>query len=141
MSEQKKRPWLPRTRAEVGAPHEITLTTLATAYTDLHIALMLARRLDEPHPGDGAELAELALGAAIAQQVTIGRALGMREARLAGATWREVALALDVTEDDARDEFARWIDGQSSYYATNGKIGLDADQEAAARQLLEQKPV
>lgn len=136
--------WLPRTPSEIRsrgqAPYfRLTLPQLVAAYTDVTQALFLARTADHPHPGEGAELAALALGAEIARNVSTGRGVAIRAARTAGATWREVADALDVTEGAARDEFAAWINGQSRYYADSGRFGLDPDEEAAARRFLDEE--
>lgn len=135
------RRWTPsEIRSQGQVPYfESTLPQLVAAYTDVVVALLVAdREADHPHPGEGAELARLALGAEIARNVSSARGVGIRAARTAGATWREVADALDVTEAAARDEFAAWINGQSWYYARSG-IGLDPDEAAAARCFLEEE--
>lgn len=132
--------WMPTTIEQIDErAHEggqVDLATLVDAYLDVSQELFRARHGVAPHPGEGAELAELALSAAVARRVTQGRGVGIRDALDAGATWTQVASALDATEASVKAEFAAWIDGQAQLFATYGKYGLDVAGEAAARRHL-----
>lgn len=133
--------WMPQTtdqineRAQAGG--SVPLAALVNAYLDVSLALLSAQGGVAPHPGEGAELAELALGAAIARRLTQGHGVGIRDALNAGASWSQVAAALDVREDAVKAEFEAWVDGQARLFAEYGKFGLNADDEAAARRHLQ----
>jgi hypothetical protein len=96
------------------------------------------RYLAEQHCVDPAPtdlLAELQLGAHIAQLVTHGRWL--RVITLLRATgvdaWPQIAHALNMSEGEAHDEFFRWAIDQARHHRTTGR-GLAA---AKAREWIE----
>jgi len=68
-------------------------------------------------------LAELHCGAHIADLVTNGRWLRVIALlRLTGVdSWPHIAHALNMSVDDARDEFARWATDQAHYYRVTGR--------------------
>jgi hypothetical protein len=59
----------------------------------------------------------------------------VRSARAAGASWAEVGRALGSTRQSAWEAHRRWIDGQAAQHGQVGRLGFDADQAAAARDL------
>lgn len=137
--------WLPRTWSDAEYAHRgglpRPLTDQVEAYLELRQDLLNAwtnktKGGGDPRPSDGSELAVLALGTAIAEQVTHGRYLEMQDARLAGASWNDIAAAVHTDTSRVTAEFAGWIVGQEHLYARAG-FGLDPDQAEAARQLLE----
>ncbi|MFF0361572.1 hypothetical protein [Streptomyces fungicidicus] len=73
-----------------------------------HDARLMNNRLpaDHPHPVErgtaGDALAGLALGEAVRRHVKHEHGTRVREALELGASWSEVAAALDVSPDDAR---------------------------------------
>jgi hypothetical protein len=63
--------------------------------------------------------------------------LYISDARRMGATWEQIAAALDITEDAARERLRGWADGQEKLYrrdVADGRerpIGIDSEQHAA----------
>lgn len=100
---------------------------------------------DFPHEverGEGSDaLAVLALGESMRRDIEAERAGRVRNALELGATWREVAAALDVTPDDARSLLREWAHGQHRLYRGDVQagrerpFGLDADRYAAVLAL------
>ncbi|NEC39051.1 hypothetical protein [Streptomyces rubrogriseus] len=130
-------------RAEAGGP--VPLMWQMQKLTE-HNDRLMNRRLPADFPyeverGDaGDSLAALALGTSIRRDIAMERASRVREAIELGATWGQVATALDVTADEARDLLRRWADGQRKlwlgYEAEGVKpIGMDADEHAAVLAL------
>ncbi|NEB60342.1 hypothetical protein G3I61_11470 [Streptomyces diastaticus] len=106
------------------------------------------RRLpaDFPHEverGTAADaLASLALGEAIRRTALHYRPSTVHEALELGATWNEVAAALDCTPDEARDVLRAYADGQRHLYEgyeSEGRrpIGFTAEQHREACALTE----
>ncbi|MFE0726307.1 hypothetical protein ACFW4M_32750 [Streptomyces sp. NPDC058794] len=102
---------------------------------------------DFPHPvergtADDA-LAGLALREAIRRQVDQERAVRAREALTLGATWAQVAAALDVDPYEARALLRDWAEGQHQLYrgdVAEGRprpYGLDDEAHAAVLALCE----
>lgn len=64
--------------------------------------------------------------------------LYISDARRMGATWEQIAAALGVSPDDAKERLRTWADGQERLYrrdATEGRerpIGISGEQHAAA---------
>jgi hypothetical protein len=57
----------------------------------------------------------------------------MDHAVKAGASWEQVAAAVDCTEDQARRDYREWAEGQHRLWADyEGKFGLDDAEYAAA---------
>jgi hypothetical protein len=77
----------------------------------------------------------LALGEVIARKSGYGRQLTVRSARVAGASWADIGVALGTTRQSAWEAHRRWIDGQAAQHGTVGQIGFDDDDAAAARAL------
>ncbi|GAA0680207.1 hypothetical protein GCM10009536_08280 [Streptomyces thermocarboxydus] len=102
---------------------------------------------DHPHPlerGTAADaLAGLALGEAVRRRIADEHGSRVREALELGATWSEVAAALDVFPDDARELLRAWAEGQHRLYRGNlaeGRprpLGLDDQEHAAVLALVE----
>lgn len=90
----------------------------------------------------GDALAVLALWESIRRDVEHGRGTRVHEALLLGASWHEVARALDVEPDDARELLRTWAQGQRDMWLRNEAdgirpFGLDADAHAAVLALCE----
>ncbi|MFG3158081.1 hypothetical protein ACGF7W_39280 [Streptomyces sp. NPDC048219] len=113
-----------------------------------HGDLLSNRRLPADFPyeierGTAADaLAQLALGEAIRRTALNYRPSTVHEALQLGATWNEVAAALDCTPDEARDVLRAYADGQRHLYEgierEGGRpIGFTADQQRAALALTE----
>ncbi|MCC3654726.1 hypothetical protein LIX60_25330 [Streptomyces sp. S07_1.15] len=88
----------------------------------------------------GDALAALALRESIRRDVEHGRGTRVHEALLLGASWDEVARALDVEPDQARELLRRWAQGQRDLWLRNEAegirpFGLDADAHAAVLAL------
>ncbi|MFF9483036.1 hypothetical protein [Streptomyces sp. NPDC014733] len=102
---------------------------------------------DFPHQverGDaGDALTCLALRESIRRDIERGTGSRIHEAVELGATWNEVAAALDITPDDARDLLRRWAEGQHHLFrhdverARDNPFGLGPDQHAAVLALAE----
>ena len=71
----------------------------------------------------------LALGEVVARKAHDSQLIGVRAALRGGATWEQIAAALDVTPQAAWDAFAASISRQ-----------LDDDDAAAARELAGSRP-
>ncbi|MEV0027333.1 hypothetical protein AB0H45_35135 [Streptomyces atroolivaceus] len=62
--------------------------------------------------------------------------LYISDARRMGATWEQIAAALDITEDDARERLRTWADGQDRLYrrdVADGRerpIGISSERHA-----------
>ena len=87
-------------------------------------------------------LAVLALREAVRRDVECGRGNRVHEALTLGATWTQVAAALDIPVDEARALLREYADGQRNlwlgYEAERIKpFGFDTDQHAAALALCE----
>jgi len=106
------------------------------------------RRLpaDFPHEverGTAADaLAALALGEAIRRTALHFRPSTVHEALQLGATWNEVAAALDCTPDEARDVLRAYADGQRRLYEGDERggrrpLGFTAEQHQEAHALTE----
>ncbi|MDA5279913.1 hypothetical protein [Streptomyces sp. Isolate_45] len=101
---------------------------------------------DFPHDVDrgtaGDALTLLALGTALRRSVEQHRGVDIHQALTLGATWAEVALALDVDTERARTWLQAWADGQRSLYLLaesegHQPMGLSASQHAAVVALTE----
>lgn len=93
--------------------------------------------------GAGDALACLALGESLRRDIKAQRSSRVREALRLGATWSEVAAALDVTPDDARVLLRSWAQGQRKLwlgYEAQGvrPFGLDAEEYDATIALCNQ---
>lgn len=71
----------------------------------------------------------LALGEVVARKAHDGRLLGVRAALRGGASWEQIAAALDVSPQEAWDSFSAAI-----------ARTLDADAAAAAKELAGSRP-
>lgn len=82
---------------------------------------------------------ELCTGTDIAREVASGRWVVVAELLRHGAvtSWAQVAEAIDLTETDARDGFARWLSGQVDLYENTGSIGLTPAGAEALQALAE----
>ncbi|MFE7428926.1 hypothetical protein [Streptomyces sp. NPDC057545] len=90
----------------------------------------------------GDALAVLALRESIRRDVEHGRGTRVHEALLLGASWSEVACALDVEPDGARELLRTWAQGQRDVWLRNEAegirpFGLDAAAHAAVLALCE----
>ncbi|MFC8790812.1 hypothetical protein [Streptomyces cinereoruber] len=99
---------------------------------------------DSPHEverGDaGDALAVLALRESIRQDIEHGRGVRIREALELGATWAEVAAALDMPERETRTLLRTWANGQRALWLRHEAkgvqpFGLDAAEHAAVLAL------
>lgn len=114
-----------------------------------HSHRLMATRLpaDYSHPverGTAADaLAGLALRESIRRRVDNERAVRVREALELGATWAEVAVALDVPVGEARELLRAWAEGQHRLYRGDvaderpRPFGLDDEAHAAVLALVE----
>jgi len=112
-----------------------------------HEARLMNLRLptDYPHSvdrGTAADaLAVIAVRESIRRDMELGRGVRVREAMELGATWSEVAAALDTTPDEARDLLRAWADGQHQLHRGDtaaGRprpLGLDDTAHAAVLAL------
>jgi len=87
-------------------------------------------------------LAVLALRESIRQDIEHGRGVRVREAMELGASWNEVARALDIEPDDARAVLRSWAEGQRNMWLRHEAegikpFGLDTDAYAAVLALCE----
>jgi hypothetical protein len=102
---------------------------------------------DFPHPierGDaGDALAALALRESIHRDIQHGRGGRIREALELGATWRQIADAMDITPDDARTLLRDWANGQHHLYrsdverAVDHPLGLTTERHTAVLALID----
>ncbi|MEI5036253.1 hypothetical protein RB201_37185 [Streptomyces sp. S1A(2023)] len=85
----------------------------------------------------------LALSESIRRDLTARRGGDIREAILLGATWAEVAAAMDTTPDEARAVLRDWTDRQHSLLQTGAAPdeaqprGVEEDRHAAVLALIE----
>lgn len=133
-------------RTIAGGP--IPLTWMAEKHSQ-HADRLANRMLpaDFPYPverGDaGDALAALALREAIRRDMEVGRGNRIHEAMVLGATWSEVATAMDITRAEARGLLRAYADGQHSLYLFDVKddrphpLGFGPEQHAAAVALCE----
>lgn len=98
----------------------------------------------EVERGDvGDALSVIALRESMRHDIEAGRGVRVREAIELGATWSEVAAALDVTPDDARALLRQWAEGQHNLHRSDVEhgekrpLGIDADRYAAMLALTE----
>jgi len=68
------------------------------------------------------------------------RHLGMHAALREGATWADVATALDGDAGQAWDAHQRWIADQTALHLRSGTGGLDDGAAATARTLAGPRP-
>lgn len=132
-------------RTAPGGP--VPLLWQIEKHTEHHDRLMNLRLpADFPHEvvrGDASDaLAVLALCESIRRDVDNGRAHTVRQALDLGASWPEVAAALGVEVDEAREVLRSWADGQRSlwvWYEEKGErpFGLDVEEYAAVLALCE----
>lgn len=79
-------------------------------------------------------VAVLALRERLRKDMESGRGTRVHEAARLGATWAQIAAALDLDEDQARDLLRDWADRQHALYVGDVEagrerpLGLDADQ-------------
>ncbi|MFF5379439.1 hypothetical protein [[Kitasatospora] papulosa] len=114
-----------------------------------HIDRLMNRRLpaDFPDPverGDtGDVLAVLALSESMRRDLAARRAGDIREALLLGATWTQIAAAIDSTPDEARAVLRDWTERQHWLHQEEVERGesqpldSDADRHAAVLALIE----
>ncbi|MFF1717159.1 hypothetical protein [Streptomyces sp. NPDC058268] len=114
-----------------------------------HVDRLMNRTLpaDFPDPvergGAGDVLAVLALSESIRRDLNARRAGDIREAILLGATWSEVAAAIDTTPDEARAILRDWTERQHGLYQIDAEPGetqrlvVEEDRHAAVLALLE----
>ncbi|MHC3456168.1 Rossmann-fold NAD(P)-binding domain-containing protein [Streptomyces prasinus] len=98
----------------------------------------------EVERGDvGDALAVIALRESMRRDLEAARGVRVRQAVELGATWNEVAAALDVTADDARALLRAWVDGQRHLHqidVASGRkrpLGIDPEEYAAVLALTE----
>jgi hypothetical protein len=91
----------------------------------------------------GDALAVIALRESMRYDIEAGRGVRVREAIELGATWCEVAAALNVTPDNARTLLREWAEGQYNLHRNDVErgekhpLGIDADRYAAVLALTE----
>lgn len=139
-------------RLEVRTPGDVppvTPLSWLVAKHGGHAGRLMNNRLpaDFPHPvargTAGDALAVLALEESIRREAEQGRGTGVLAALELGASWPEVAAALDVDQAEARALLRAWAEGQHRLYrgdVEKGRprpFGLDADRYAAVLALCE----
>jgi hypothetical protein len=81
----------------------------------------------------------LAVGAAVARHVSLGRQVDVRRALLAGATWPQIAAASNTTVRAVRRDFRAWIAQQSALWDSTppgGRpLGLSPEDRITAHRL------
>lgn len=87
-------------------------------------------------------LAVLALRESIRRDIEYGTGNRVHEALLLGATWRQVAAALDIEVGQAREVLRKYADGQHHMWVRNEEegvkpLGFSADRHKAALSLCE----
>ncbi|MFI8888248.1 hypothetical protein [Streptomyces sp. NPDC053813] len=91
----------------------------------------------------GDALAVIALRESMRRDIEAGRGVRVREAIELGATWRQVAAALDVTPDDARALLRDWAERQHHLYRSDvdrgekRPLGINADRYSVVLALTE----
>ena len=120
-----------------------TLLTAASRYDALRTRDTLAGMAgDEPGALAQAEALEmLALGELLARKAGYGRQLGVRRARLTGASWAQIGAALGTTKQSAWEAHARWIEDQAAEHKRTGFVGLGPDETSEARTLAGDEPI
>jgi hypothetical protein len=120
---------------------QYTLRTAVVRYDELRTRDALAGGPDDEIgvPGERLSRAEalemLALGELIVRKAGYGRQLGVRSARVAGASWSQIGLALGTSKQSAWEAHARWIDDQVDQHGQDGDQGFDGAAAARARDL------
>ncbi|MEU4032428.1 hypothetical protein [Streptomyces anulatus] len=112
-----------------------------------HIDRLMNRTLPEDFPdpverGDAGDvLAVLALSESIRRDLAARRGGDIREAILLGATWTEIAVAIDATPNEARAVLRDWTERQHQLHqreVERGRLlGSDADRHASVLALIE----
>ncbi|MFJ3438854.1 hypothetical protein ACIPMU_35620 [Streptomyces cyaneofuscatus] len=112
-----------------------------------HIDRLMNRTLPEDFPdpverGDAGDvLAVLALSESIRRDLASRCGGDIREAILLGATWTEIAAAIDATPDEARAVLRDWTGRQHQLHqreVERGRpLGSDADRHASVLALIE----
>ncbi|MFE7121004.1 hypothetical protein ACFU99_36810 [Streptomyces sp. NPDC057654] len=126
--------------SEVRRPSDIPTATPLTWQAEKH-AQHTSHLMDNHLPADfpyavkrgdaGDALAVLALRESIRRDMEYGRGTRVHEALLLGATWTEIAAALDISTAEARQGLRKWADGQRSLFLstaaeeTKTTLGLD----------------
>ncbi|MGY1748753.1 hypothetical protein [Modestobacter sp. SYSU DS0511] len=82
----------------------------------------------------------LALGEVVARKAHGSRHLGIRAALRGGASWEQIARALDVSPQDAWERHTEWLDGQAQARERGDADALDAAAVTAARELAGRRP-
>jgi len=77
----------------------------------------------------------LALQEVVARKAGYGRALTVRTARAAGASWADIGRATGMSRQAAWEAHQRWIDGQAGQRGRVGEIGFDEADVASERAL------
>lgn len=127
--------------------HDHSLLSAASRYDRLRLRDALAGAADDDGTGAGAgadgddplsqeeALEMLALGEIVIRKAGYGRALAVRTARMAGASWAQVGAALGMTKQAAWEAHNRWIEQQATHHERTGYEGLTPDEAAEARLL------
>ncbi|MER7126710.1 hypothetical protein [Micrococcus luteus] len=119
----------PRITSPRDIPPTMSVSGMFERYTELSTRSYVARTEDSAPLTVAEHLELLTLGESIAR--ILRHPADVHHALQAGATWRQIADALDVTEQDARLAYRRWADGQRALHEHCG-IGLDETEHAAA---------
>ncbi|WP_455355911.1 hypothetical protein [Streptomyces sp. SYSU K217416] len=105
--------------AETHRPDDVPagtpLTSLAEKRSEAGLRL-LTKRSPDRDAAVGDALTQIALGEAIRRTVRSQRGSTVREALRLGATWEQVAAALDTTALAAADDLRVWAEGQRTLY-------------------------
>jgi hypothetical protein len=125
--------------------HDHSLLSAASRYDRLRLRDALGGAADDGGSGAGADgddplsqeeaLEMLALGEIVIRKAGYGRALAVRTARTAGASWAQVGAALGTTKQAAWEAHNRWIEQQATDHERTGYEGLTPDEAAEARLL------
>jgi hypothetical protein len=126
--------------------HDHTLLSAASRYDRLRLRDALACATEDGgRSGAGVDgddplsqeeaLEMLALGEIVIRKAGYGRALAVRTARRAGASWTQVGAALGTTKQAAWEAHNRWIEQQATDHERTGYEGLTPDEAAEARML------
>ncbi|MEU4180917.1 hypothetical protein [Streptomyces sp. NPDC026589] len=114
-----------------------------------HVDRLMNRTLpaDFPDPvergGTDDVLAVLALSESIRRDLIARRGGDIREAILLGATWSEVAAAIDTTPDEARAILRDWTERQHGLHQTTAgpddtqRLGAEENRHAAVLALIQ----
>lgn len=81
----------------------------------------------------------LALGEVVVRKARASRQQGVLAALRGGASWADIAAALDVAPAAAWDEHAAWLDEQAAARG-RGDDALDADALTHAREVAGERP-